>query len=454
MGLATLVLVHFGSPSKVNQNRGLIVPKSTISKILRQKRKPSANGQCNDTARCIVRINGKKQYYSLGRFGSPESEAEYQRIKAQFEKEDAEHKANSKTSDSLYDAFAAECLQGENLTRDQWHDADAIRYARERFSPFYLDDFSMTYLVAFQSFLVRIAPETRYSARSDGKEYVQKRPWTRSYVNRIMKHYKRVLTWGINNGFISPIFRDSIRLFPGITAANARGLPESPRRESVRDSDVIAALPFMPTTVADMVRIQRAACLRPSEVCNLLVGDIIFTDSGAIVDKAKNKIARTGVHRHIAFGIAEANILLKYCAGRQDNEYVFSMRLSMKDVFEARRNKRKTPLTPSQQKRDSERSQTRLLRYSEHFDVPAYDNIVRRAVKKAMAVNPDVRAWTPYQLRHAAYSALSARYGVDVASKVAGHLSPNLARIYDHSAAEVSQRVASERTQLWTDIQE
>jgi len=413
--------------------------KNHISAILRQKRKSSENGACRDTARCIVTINGKRTYYYLGLWGTPQAEAEYQRIKAQFLNENPIPEVGGKTSENLYDSFAAEFLNGDNLCRDRQHDADAIKYAKERFPPFYLSDFSMSFLVAFQNYLIRIAPEIRYSVNKDGKNFIIKRAWSRSYVNRIMKHFKRVLVWGVNNGFISPMFRESIRLFPGITAANSRGLPDRPKRDSVSDSDVLATLPYLSPIVADMVRIQRSACLRPSEVCDLRVGDIIFSDSGtATADRTKNKIARTGVHRQFAFGLAEQKILRKYCQGRAGEEYVFRLREHVEFTVESSRRK---------PKKNADKKY--LNRYSECFNSELYSKIVSRAVKRAIELNPDIQYWTPYQLRHAAYSAISAQYGYDVASKVAGHLSPNLARVYDHSAAVVSQRIAAERQRGW-----
>ena len=421
---------------------------ASISQILRQKRKPDSNGNSTDTARCIVYIDGKKIYYSLGRYGSPEAEAKYNRLCRKYKIVQPKNRAGIPTSEDLYSKYL-QSLPATKNCRDVNFARMAIQYAQERFPPFYLDDFTMLFLGTFRDFLIEIAPETRSTTTEDGKVFISKKPWSRQYVNKIIKCFKRVLVWGINNGMINPVFRESIRLFPCVTLAQNSGLPETEKRESARDCDVIATLPFLTPTVADMVKIQRAACMRPSEVCELLVGDVIFTDSGAYVDKAKNKISRKGVRRQIAFGIAEKNILLKYCNGRNPDEFVFTVRQSMQELFNSQRERRKTPLTPSGKKRDDSRRQKRLERFSESFTTNVYDHVVRRAVLKAMEVNPDIRPWTPYQLRHAAYSAISAQYGVDVASKVAGHLSPNLARVYDHSAAEVAQRVAADRQKGW-----
>lgn len=418
---------------------------NSISGILRQKRKPNANGNCRDSARCIVRINGKKQYYFLGRYGSPQAEAEYKRIKAQFDAETVCNRGGGFTSSDLFRQYSVTFFS-DKLTRDQRCEMLAIRYAEERFPPFYLSDFTMAFLVAYQSYLVRIAPEVRQAENG----YLIKKAWSRTYVNRLVNRFKKILAWGINNGYLSPMFRESIRLFPGITSANPRGLPEAPRRVAVRDCDVIATLPYLHPVIADMVKVQRGACLRPSEICELKVGEIIFTKTGiAVVNKEKHKIARTGVHRQIAFGLAELNILNQYCEGREPDEYVFSMKLIMDLFLKNKRFSRKTKLSPGQRIAEEARKQTRLDRFREFVDPETYGKIIKRAVLQAMKDNPEIEYWTPYQLRHASYSEISARYGYEVASKVAGHLSPNLARVYDHSAAVVSQRIAAERQRGW-----
>ncbi|MBQ2622278.1 MAG: tyrosine-type recombinase/integrase [Thermoguttaceae bacterium] len=419
----------------------------SISKLLRQRRPVAQDGSCRDTARCIINIDGVRRVYSLGRWGSLEAEQNYVKLVQQFYagNPQPDPPQSQHSSEQLYTAYTQAFLCGV-LNQDRLLEQYAIRYARERFAPFSLDDFSMAILVLYQKYLIEIAPLVRTD--ETGKTY--KRQWSRRYVNSIMKAFKRILTWGINNGLLSPVFRDSIRLFPGLTAASGCGLPERPPRSAARDCDVIATLPFLTPSIRDMVLIQRATCMRPSEVCNLKIGDIFFQQDGtAIVDKAKNKIERHGVRRHIAFAAAETEILLRHCVGRRSDEFVFTARQVMLEQWAVQRQKRKTPLTPSQRKRDEERASRRLLQYNDFITVDLYDRTVRRAVLKAIATNPNIQSWSPYQLRHAAYSALSAKYGIDIASKVAGHLSPNLARIYDHSAAEVSQRIAAEQEKGW-----
>lgn len=295
----------------------------------------------------------------------------------------------------------------------------------------------MLVLGEFQNFLVRIAPETRQGVNRAGQRYTKKKAWSRTYINRLMKSCKKILAWGIFHGYLSPMYHESIQRFPGLTA-NSKGLPEREKRDAARDCDVIGTLPYLSPVIAAMVKLQRAACLRPSEICDLKVGDVIFTDSGATVDKTQNKISRTGVHRQIAFGASEASILRQFCEGRSPDDFVFSQRQHIAwHVQRSRKNGKKSV------------SKKYLQGFEDKITVETYDKNIKKACERAMKDNPNIRAWTPYQLRHASYSAISAVYGYDVASKVAGHLSPNLARVYDHSAAVVSQKVAAERERGW-----
>ena len=53
--------------------------------------------------------------------------------------------------------------------------------------------------------------------------------------------------------------------------------------------------------------------------------------------------------------------------------------------------------------------------------------------------------WFPYQLRHAAVTANSIRYGVETAAYIAGHKSLKTTEIYDHKGEELARLAAEER---------
>lgn len=438
----------------------------SISGILRQKRAPGKNGECRDSARCYIVDGCRKKYFYLGLYGSPEVEARYQRIKRCWNALSQEDKQKLQEWEAVFSQVGstapyvrasytpskitkpsnlANCLHayqqeffGEKLSRDEAHDRDAVSYFFECFpAP---PEFSMSILGEFVSYLVRIAPEVRQGVNRAGQKFWKKKEWGRYTVNRLVKSFKKILAWGINNGYLSPVFREAVRLYPGITSANPRGLSDSPKRVDCRDSDVTATLPYLSPVIAAMVKVQRGACLRPSEICDLRVGDIVFDESGiAVVNKEKHKIARTGVHRQISFGLAETSILRQFCEGKEPGDFVFSQRQHL--VWYVQRSRKNG--------KNNNVSEKYLSRFSEGFTTEVYDRNVRRACERAKKDNPAIEYWTPYQLRHASYSAISAQYGYDVASKVAGHLSPNLARVYDHSAAVVSQRIAAERQVGW-----
>ncbi len=86
------------------------------------------------------------------------------------------------------------------------------------------------------------------------------------------------------------------------------------------------------------------------------------------------------------------------------------------------REKRKTPVQPSQQARaEAAAGRTFAPRYS----VREYANAIRRAARKA-----GVAHWHPHQLRHTAATVIRAEFGIEVARMILGHSSTTMTELY------------------------
>ena len=126
--------------------------------------------------------------------------------------------------------------------------------------------------------------------------------------------------------------------------------------------------------------------------------------------------------------------------------------------MEARRTKqrerRKTPLTPSQRAR---RRKARPKRSpGKSYDTRSYYHAVLYGIRRANAeatkaaeakgIEPrEIPAWHPNQLRHNAATRLRREFGLDVARAVLGHASPVVTEVYAEldgaKAAEAMERV-------------
>ena len=103
--------------------------------------------------------------------------------------------------------------------------------------------------------------------------------------------------------------------------------------------------------------------------------------------------------------------------------YLFSPKEAMEEHWAARRQGRKTPLTPSQRAR--KRTARPKKEPSDRYDSRAYGHAVARACKRA-----GVAHWHPHQLRHSAGTFLRRECGMDTARAVLGHSDMATTAIY------------------------
>ena len=79
---------------------------------------------------------------------------------------------------------------------------------------------------------------------------------SRNYINSTMRRIVRVFRWAASKAMIPESVPRTLALVPGLKRGRTEA-PESKPILPVGESDVQAALSFMPEIVADMVRIQR-----------------------------------------------------------------------------------------------------------------------------------------------------------------------------------------------------
>ncbi len=422
-----------------------------IPKMTRQKR--------GNKVYAVVRvyINGKQKMFYLGEYGSEEAEKKYHEIAiAYYNTAIHDTSKNDMTLAYLYNQFL-DTIEGRkdsesnNLRR-------SIRYAVECFGDsltigdFADDTRSIGILTRYQQYLTSIALETREDDGADeddlnkpGRDVVQKvkRQWTYTGVNLVVKKWICVLRWGCRQGILPfNLFRVLDALKP---LTSASGLPRTQEAEAVDDETLLAVMPFMTPTVREMVQIQRGTGMRAKEVCDLLVGDIDTTGVSWIVATNRHKTSNFLKTRYFAFSEAETEILRKRIAGKNPDDHVFSQRENFAELWTENRKKRKTPVYKQEREHQERIVDSRLERYHTYFTERSYAQSIRTACGRARRAGIDVKDFAPKSIRHAAYTEYSAKYGVEMASKNAGHTSPRMADVYDHSLRIAAQRIAADR---------
>jgi integrase len=273
-----------------------------------------------------------------------------------------------------------------------------------------------------------------------GERAAADRPLSRNYVNGVVGAIKTMWQWAAEEGLVPDERAAAVKVLKPLAAG--RGGAETPPVLPPDPAAVEAALPYLPPTVRDMVRLHRLTGMRPQDVCAVRPGDIsrrsdevLRLKNGQRVSAVRvdgilvwvyappqHKTAHKRKPRLIALGPAAQDILGPYLDGRDPDAYCFSPRASEARRSAARRAARRTPLTPSQRSRGKEAARRRPP--GARYTTESYSQAVARACARA-----GVEPWSPNQLRHAVADQVSEIADEDTAAAVLGN-TPDVVRVY------------------------
>ena len=220
------------------------------------------------------------------------------------------------------------------------------------------------------------------------------RPTVNKYIDRI----RRCFSWGAVKQFYPPAVALGLKVLPGLKAGRSKA-PESPPIEPVDRAVVNATLPHLPGPVADMVRLQLLAGLRPSEVCTIRPADVDRSGDGVWVYTVQdNKCAHHGKVRRAYLGPEAQKVLAPYLL-RMPEEFCFRPA--------------RVSTTP---------------RVKRRYRVDSYRRAIVRACEKA-----GVEAWAPNRLRHLAGTEFRRQFGIEVTAVLLGHSNLRTSEIYAQS---------------------
>ncbi len=385
-----------------------------FGKMVRQKRPKGKDGECKDFAVVRVKVNGKTKSVYLGKWGSKEADDAYRRLAAEYYSSEGSQAAIVEGKATLYDVYNAFLIELEKKSdpADRRCYKNCIWYGMSILPDIPADELDLKHLALYQKHLIHIANDVCDEIRNEDGELIQKKKkvWSRQTVCRMVKYHKAILKFGITQGLIPHGFLWALKSTAPIR--EQEGLKETDPVVGVENSVVLETLPFFPAQVADMILIIRGASLRPVECCRLRKCDL-DTSGPCWRGYVKSKTTWRGLPRYIAFSPAETAILKKWSDGKADTDYIFSP--------------------------EGENRQWLVTILARH---------VRKAIKVANKSGYNIPHWTLYQLRHQAYTENADKFGVDVASKVAGNR-VDQAAIYDHSVQRVALHQAENRQAWW-----
>ncbi|MEX1230831.1 MAG: site-specific integrase [Planctomycetaceae bacterium] len=396
--------------------------------------KPSGQARC--------RIDGKDYY--LGPFGSPESREQY-------------------------DELVGEWLSRQDTTRVSLAVDDLCLLFLQHANGYYRHkDGTPTSEVTCLRYALRflVKAHGRCRVRDFGplklkevRETMIAAGLCRTNINRTILRMKRVFGWGVENELVPGEIYQALRAVTSLRSGRTEARESEPVRP-VDEGTVNDTLPHLTTIVADMVRLQLLCGMRPGEACSLRPCDITRGTNGVWTYRpAHHKTEHHGKERRIFIGPTGQEILQKYL-DRDPEAHCFSPIESEAERKTTRRQRRRSPMTPSQESR-----KPKGRKVKDHYTKDSYNRAVQRACESAFEMPSDLRnpaaavfrrkelsntereklklrlsaeasewrrkyCWSPNQLRHSRATAIRERYGIEAAQTVLGHSDPRVTEIY------------------------
>jgi integrase len=263
------------------------------------------------------------------------------------------------------------------------------------------------------------------------------KPWPRKSINRLVKRIRSLFKWAVSMEMVPASTWHSLMAVEGLKRGRTSA-PELPPVREVPDEIVNKTLPLLPKTVADLVRFIRHTGCRPGEACLLRPADIERVGPVWKWTLTSHKNAWRDQDRVIMLGPRVQKIISPYLKRleKTPQAYCFSPKASEQQRNAIRKASRQSPMTPSQAARRPKSFRERRRPTRDHYTDESLNRCIRRACEKA-----EISRWTPMQLRHTAGTeARKAGGSLDAAQVRLGHKHAKITEVY----AELNQAKAAE----------
>jgi integrase len=393
--------------------------------------RPPQYKQCGKYA--VVYVNGRRIF--LGLYGSAESQKEYARIIAESKSNPtfSLHGAKNITLDEVAVAYLDHAEQRFGTSHYENY-RTALKFATDLYGHQPVDEFSPLKLKTVRDEMVR----------TKGGD------WCRNTINRNVDRIRTVLTWGTENELVESRTSQTLRAVKTLPKGTP-GTFDHKKRRPVSIDAIRRTLLYLPQVLRAMVVIQWLTGCRPSEIFNMIVGEIDRNYAPGLwcYTPAHHKTEQyTEEDKLIPLGKPEQELLAPYLEGKTADQAVFSPGQAVRERASEKRANRKSKRTPSQKARDDTRA-AKPQTYADFYDKNSYNRAVTYAIRKAnrhlREGEKPVPHWFPYQLRHSAGTETSRTQGKEKAQHLLTHASIETTEIYDDSALEVREELARNR---------
>jgi integrase len=376
------------------------------------------------SGQAVVTLGGKDHY--LGRHGSAESRAEYDRLIGEWLAQGRHCPRGPETPHGLSVSELILCVWAEfekhyrnpdgTPTGELSNLRDALGPLRRLYGPSLAQDFGPLALRALREEMVRSG-------------------LCRKTVNARVNRVRRAFRWAASLELIPASVPQALTTVPGLKRGRSDA-PESGGVKPVRWEDVDRTLPHLSGPVAAMVRLMRYSNCRAQDAVALRGCDLRAEGEVWCYAPPGHKTAYRGHDRIIHLGKQAQDAVRPYLKA-DPLAFVFSPRDALEAHHARRASQRKSKRTPSELRRRRKQRPRWVPRSG--YDTNTFQQAVRRACRRA-----GVPAWSVLQVRHARATEVRERYGVEGAAASLGHRRLQSAQLYAEKNERLSRDIARE----------
>ncbi len=378
------------------------------------------------SGQAVVTLGGRDHY--LGRHGTAESNARYERLVASYllngrklpnSNADAPYRIATLSDDFLDWAEREYVRPDGSISREVSNVKLALRPLLRLFFDLDARRFGPQALLIYRDALI-----------DEGL--------SRKVTNQRVNIVRRVFRWATRQEKLPPSVLHGLESVDGLKQGRSRARETRPV-QCVPQHHIDRALAFMPPPIAAMVQLQMVTGARPGEIVVLRPCDVDMQSAVWLYRPTQHKNAWRGHDRVIAIGPRGQSIIRRFLRPGLQGTYLFSPKRSEEERLAGLRGDRQTPLWPSHiaaQRRKRANSKRRKLR--DHYDTVTYRQAIQRACKRA-----GVPAWSPGRLRHNAATRIQRDEGLEAASAALGHRLLETTQIYANTRLQRAIEIAA-----------
>jgi integrase len=408
----------------------------------------------------------------LGRYGSAESRAEYNRIIAEWLARDPASPAPMSRSGDQSALTIAELILAYWRHVQSYYVRDgeptshvhvvalALEPVRELYGHTKAIDFGPLALKAVRQ---RLLTDRKIRKKRPGQKE-ERRAVSRATANSLVSRIRQMFQWAASEELLPASIHQALTTVAGLKKGRSNAREASPVKP-VPDAMVDAVRPHVSRQVWAMIELQRWTGARPGEIVIIRGTDLNMAGKIWEYIPGRHKTEHLGSSRTIFIG-PQAQAILKPWLKPDLGAYLFSPADAEAERSAEQRANRQTPLWPSHQrcKAKIKKGRHRKLLGS-HYSVATYRQAIARGCDRAFpcptlseieetALTEVQRAellswqkahrWHPHRLRHTAATRIRREHGLEASQAILGHRVLDATQLYAEKNLDLAREIMDE----------